>query len=593
MFLILILFPFIVTNANKKMKKILLLAFAVQLSMLLNAQVLVPEKETIANSDAGHKEIEVEKSLDGYNSFPIGNKGVLLAYKSVEKKKSGFYDFNITNYDTAFNEVAKYNVLVPKEYSIIEYLTEKECGYFLLANDLLERKLASKKRPTFQNSYFFDYTIVKIDLNTNKLTTYNGTNNRALFLNEMKVVDGKVILIGRQGASERKINTVQTASIGLLFVPAIFYSPNYDPAIITIDMKSKNVMKQVALKDYFRGDAGILATSYNEKNGDFSAVIKHKVKKKSKYFLRNTEEGVLKSNINIDFPENMEMFRAKMEVKDNKKVFVATYGEKWGGKLSVMDHKTEGICVGLFENSNKVNMIRIPWKKFDNTITTLIGSNSFDDNKKYKKGDADAELEVTFSRIIIKDNEYVFLGEITKPRYYYITTTITDSKGRQSTKTETYYDGIQVIGLISFGVNSEGSLLWENAHEYFGNISFKLASRADFYQTGDEQYTSVYVDKNNIPHVYSFLSDNTKPLLSELSQPLGIRNGDEAKFVYNWQLGMPKLWYKDNYYYQGCSIDVSYKTKVDGKKVKLEKSEKKMVKYYYTFNKIKIPVLGE
>lgn len=183
---------------------------------------------------------------------------------------------------------------------------------------MLERKLASKKRPTFQNSYFFDYTIVKIDLNTNKLTTYNGTNNRALFLNEMKVVDGKVILIGRQGASERKINTVQTASIGLLFVPAIFYSPNYDPAIITIDMKSKNVMKQVALNDYFRGDAGILATSYNEKNGDFSAVIKHKVKKKSKYFLRNTEEGVLKSNINIDFPENMEMFRAKMEVKDNK-----------------------------------------------------------------------------------------------------------------------------------------------------------------------------------------------------------------------------------------------------------------------------------
>jgi hypothetical protein len=80
----LILFPFIVTNTNKKMKKILLLAFAVQLSIMLNAQVLVPEKETIANSDAGHKEIEVEKSLDGYNSFPIGNKGILLAYKSVE-----------------------------------------------------------------------------------------------------------------------------------------------------------------------------------------------------------------------------------------------------------------------------------------------------------------------------------------------------------------------------------------------------------------------------------------------------------------------------------------------------------------------------
>jgi hypothetical protein len=105
------------------MKKILLLAFAAQLSILLNAQVLVPEKETIANSDAGHKEIEVEKSLDGYNSFPIGNKGVLLTYKSVEKKKSGFYDFNITNYDTVFNEVAKYNVLVPKDYSIIEYLS--------------------------------------------------------------------------------------------------------------------------------------------------------------------------------------------------------------------------------------------------------------------------------------------------------------------------------------------------------------------------------------------------------------------------------------------------------------------------------------
>ncbi len=575
------------------MKKILLLAFAAQLSMLLNAQVLVPEKETIANADAGHIEIEVEKSLDGYNSFPIGNKGALLTYKSAEKKKGGFYDFNITNYDTAFNEVAKYSVQVPKEFTIVEYLNEKECGYILLAKDLLDHPRPGKRKPIFQRSYFFDYTIIKIDLNTNKLTTYNGTNNRALFLTEMKVVDGKVILIGKKGASEKKINTVQTASVALLFVPAIFYSPNYDPAIITIDMKSKNVMKQVALNDYFRGDAGVLAASYNEKNGDFSAIIKHKVKKKSKYFLRNTEEGVLKSNINIDFPENMEMFRAKMEEKDNKKVFVATYGEKWGGKFSVMDHKTEGICVGLIENNNKLNLVRIPWKKFDNTITTLIGSNSFDDDKKYKKSDADVEFDVTFSKIIIKDGEYVFLGEITKPRYYYYTTTITDSKGRQSTRTETYYDGIQVIGLISFGVNSEGNLLWENAHEYYGNISFKLASRADFYQTGDEQYTSVYVDKNNIPHVYSFLSDNSTPLLSEFSQPLGIRNGDEDKFDYNWQLGMPKLWYKDNYYYQGCSVEVSYKTKVDGKKAKLDKSEKKMVKYYYTFNKIRIPVLGE
>ncbi|MFA9214341.1 MAG: hypothetical protein ACEQSR_10925 [Candidatus Methylacidiphilales bacterium] len=575
------------------MKKILLLALATQLSILLNAQVLVPEQDTILNSDAGHKEIEVEKSLDGYNSFPIGNKGVLLTYKSAEKKKGGFYEFNITNFDTAFNEVAKYSVLVPKEYTIVEYLTEKECGYLLLANDLLNRNGAAKKRPTFQHSYFFDYTIVKIDLNTNKLTTYNGTNNRALFLNEMKVVDGKVILLGKQGASERKINTVQTASIGLLFVPAIFYSPNYDPAIITIDMKSKNVMNQFALNDYFRGDAGILAAGCNEKNGDFSAVMKHKVKKKSKYFLRNIEEGVVKNNINIDFPENLEMFRGKMEVKDNKKVFVGTYGEKWGGKFTVIDHKTEGICVGLFENNSKVNMIRIPWKKFDNTITTLIGSNSFDDNRKYKKSDADADLDVTFSKIIIKADEYVFLGEITRPRYYYITTTTTDDKGRRSTRTEVYYDGIQVIGLISFGVNSEGALLWENAHEYYGNISFKLASRADFYQTGEEQFTAVYPDKQNIPHVYSLLSDNTTPLLSEIRQPLGIRNGDLNTFDYNWKLGVPKLWYKNNYYYQGCSIEVSYKTKVDGKKVKLDKSEKKMVKYYYAFNKIKIPVLGE
>jgi hypothetical protein len=192
------------------MKKILLLAFAAQLSMLLNAQVLVPEKETIANADAGHIEIEVEKSLDGYNSFPIGNKGVLLTYKSAEKKKGGFYDFNITNYDTAFNEVAKYSVQVPKEFTIVEYLNEKECGYILLAKDLLDHPRPGKRKPSFQRSYFFDYTIIKIDLNTNKLTTYNGTNNRALFLTEMKVVDGKVILIGKKGASEKTKSTNMT-----------------------------------------------------------------------------------------------------------------------------------------------------------------------------------------------------------------------------------------------------------------------------------------------------------------------------------------------------------------------------------------------
>lgn len=312
---------------NPKFKTIFLITLLISCRFFVNAQTNETNEDDQEIIDEGHFDLVVEEAKGDYQTYPIGKYGVLFCYKSVEKNKSGLFDFNITKLDTSFVEHFKMSEGIPKDYEVIDFKNENQFAYFLLADDK-----NSRISPFFMDAYFHEYTLLKVNVVTKESTVFRGKTSRAFFLKEMILDKGIVTLVGKSGASEAKISVVAGFSFLLFFSPMLFYAPNYDPLIHSIDMNAKiGVLKEYNMKDYFRGDAGIIDIDYI--NGDFTALIKHKIKRKSTYSIRNLENNILKSDIPFEFPKGLEMYKSKINsLSENKKVIVGTYGKITGTK---------------------------------------------------------------------------------------------------------------------------------------------------------------------------------------------------------------------------------------------------------------------
>ncbi len=558
------------------MKKILLFIaiFLTSLSVFSQKKKTDTQIETIEDAIKIHKELNLDDAEDGFKIIPADKQGMVIAYMPEAKSKNGLKDFVFKKYDVSFNEEFKTKIPVNKDYEIIDYELEGEYLYFILANDKNARQ-----NMILLNPYFKDYLLVKLNLNTKEIKTSPGLMEKALHLKQMLVKNGVVTLVGRVGPTQGDLQTVACLSACLCYIPLIFYTPTYKPYIVSIDMKNKSsVKKEYMMENYGKGISEVVDVDQHDSLDEISFTIKHKLKKVSSLTLRTIKAGKLSSDYKIKIPDNIEVYKGKLNhIDEENKIMVGTYGPITGMKTGT-GNVTQGVYVGNIA-SNKLKFLKlIPWNKFKKFKVPTTRSEDRALKKTAKTGKAaNIVIQVIFHDVVVKDNETVFFGETYYPKYETRVETYWDSNGRMRTRTVTVFVGYQYAGTLIFAVNEVGELLWDDGFTLSGPLTFLLKERFKFYETGENVYTVVYNEGSTLKTQTLDKESDTR-ITKQVNMSTLDKKGDKITATYTNSVDI-EYWY-DDFYLASGSVDV---------KNKKEKGKNRKKSIFY-FNKIELPL---
>ncbi len=560
------------------MKKILLFNAILLTSLLVFSQKkkeTEPKWEPIEDAIKIHKEFDIDDTEFGFKVIPVEKQGVVLAYMPDAKETNGFKDFVFKKYDISFNEEFETNVTVNKDYKIIDYQLDNEDLYVLFANDKNARKIQILTTP-----YFKDYLIVKLNLVTKELKTTTGILEKALHLKQIIAKNGIVSLTGRVGPTAQELNLIGSLSMCLCYIPMLFYVPNYKPYVVTFNMKNKSIIKkEYLMENYGKGISELLDADQHDSLDEIVFTVKHKLKKTSSLTIRSIKSGKLLPDYNIKTPDNIEVFKGKINyVNDENKILVGTYGEVTGKKFNG-ENRTQGIYVSNL-NKNKLEYFKIiPWTKFKNfrVATTASEDRAIERSNKTGKT-ANILMQVIFHDPIIKDEEIVFFGETYYPQYKVTIEETTDARtGRViSTRRITEFIGYQYSGTLVFAINEAGELLWDDGFNVNGPLTFFLKERFKFYETDDNSYTVIYNEGSSLNMQTINKEDNTRKR-RYVDMSAVAKKGD--KITSSYSNADVEYWY-DDFYIASGRVDV---------KNKKEKGKNKKKNVFY-LNKVELPL---
>ncbi|MES2380531.1 MAG: hypothetical protein V4538_05795 [Bacteroidota bacterium] len=555
------------------MKKIILFSLVIFSCLGVIAQKnKAPEAETIKDAIKIHKELNMDDAEASFKVIPVDSQGLIVAYMPESKAKNGLKDFIFKKLDVSFEEDYKTKITINKDYKILDYQFEGENLYFLFTNNK-----NSHGNTFLTDPYFKDYLLVKLNIATKEIKTFPGLLDKALHLKQMLVKNGVVSLAGKIGPTQSDLQMVTCLSACLCYIPLIFYTPTFKPYIVNVDMKTKSgSKKEFLMENYGKGIGEIVDIDQHDSIDELSFTVKHKYKKISKLSIRTIKGGKLNADVNIKIPQNIEVYKGKLNHIDaENKVIVGAYGPITGMKTGT-GNVTQGIYVGMMTNNKQKFFKTIPWNKFKNfkVATTRAEDKAIKKSAKTGKA-ANITMQVIFHDVIVREDEKVFFGETYYPKYE-THTEVSMVNGRMQTRTVTVFVGYQYSGTLIFAISNEGELLWDNGFNVNGPLTFFLKERFKFYETGDNEYTVVYND-GYILKTQTFDKENNTRNFKQVDMSNTEKKGD--KITASYTNSDIEYWY-DDYYIASGSLDIKNKN---------EKGKNKKRSVFY-FNKIELPL---
>ncbi|MES2655345.1 MAG: hypothetical protein V4620_07140 [Bacteroidota bacterium] len=555
------------------MKKIILFSLVIFSCLGVIAQKnKAPEAEIIKDAIKIHKELNMDDAEASFKVIPVDSQGVIVAYMPESKAKNGLKDFIFKKLDVSFEEDYKTKITINKNYEILDYQYEGESLYFLFTDNK-----NSHGNTFLTDPYFKDYLLVKLNIATKEIKTFPGLLDKALHLKQMLVKNGVVTLVGKIGPTQSDLQMVTCLSACLCYIPLIFYTPTFKPYIVNVDMKTKSgSKKEFLMENYGKGIGEIVDVDQHDSIDELSFTVKHKYKKISKLSIRTIKGGKLNADVNIKIPQNIEVYKGKLNHIDaENKVIVGAYGPITGMKTGT-GNVTQGIYVGMMNNNKQKFFKTIPWSKFKNfkVATTRAEDKAIKKSAKTGKA-ANITMQVIFHDVIVREDEKVFFGETYYPKYE-THTEVSMVNGRMQTRTVTVFVGYQYSGTLIFAISNEGELLWDNGFNVNGPLTFFLKERFKFYETGDNEYTVVYND-GYILKTQTFDKENNTRNFKQVDMSNTEKKGD--KITASYTNSDIEYWY-DDYYIASGSLDIKNKN---------EKGKNKKRKVFY-FNKIELPL---
>ena len=410
-------------------------------------------------------EIESKSAIDQYNIVPIGEKGIIIFYETMQSESARNEKWIFSKYDTSFNEIwtTEYPLLNNLSYS--KYYVDTLFMYALFV-------------------YGRQFEIVKLNIETSAIEVIKGSSAQGeMQVQALIAQDGNLYFGGNLAPSESKVFARST--LGFIFFPLMFI-PNFMPereAFLThVNLETK-VSRGIdfGLKG-FSSVASIAKDTFNNKI----------------YVLLKNANG-RNSTIHFqDFKTNGQRSKASII-----KPFTKQY-QLLDGKLSVIN-TSESVLLGTYSKNGNSGSQGFYFSKIVNGKQDFIQYHSFTtfknffeylnveekeriqkriQRKKARGKDLDLDYRLLIHDLISDSIQYTMVAEAYQPRFHTEFRTVW-MYGRPMEQPYEVFDGYQYSHAIIAAFDTNGRLKWDNWFSINNIMSYNLNEKVKAIKNGD------------------------------------------------------------------------------------------------------------
>lgn len=224
-----------------------------------------------------------------------------------------------------------------------------------------------------------------------------------------------------------------------------------------------------------------------------------------------SKEGKQEGVIELNNLESLKIMRSFILVPDKSNVLtlLGTYDIVTGRNISFDDLKEseDAKGAGMFYlqilEGKQASLKFYDFLSFENIYGSLAGAemdyskNNVNANDSPSKKNLSALFHFNNPQVMLKDDQFIFSVEVYKPYYRTETRMDYDYYGRPTPYTYSVFEGYNFYDLIVAGLNSEGTLIWNNDFPIHNLKSFSLSPNVAIFR--DDNYISMaYVNDGKI-----------------------------------------------------------------------------------------------
>ncbi len=428
-------------------------------------------------------EIEAKSQADNYKIIPFGKKGVIVFCQSNEysdKKNNKWY---FTLYDTNFKEMWSKEQAVLRNLSFRFFDYTNRYLYLYLENGTMNA------RGSFQ--------ILKVDVDSLAITTYNSSIPVGCVVNGFKVLNGVAMLSGRTLPSGGT-NCLQMC-FNMTCIPFFtgFTIVRIKPFLFQYDMNYGN---SKMITDLFKEQAYVESLAVDTKDSLFVTSIKNHIPRNTNamYIDKFNTGGSKVSSLKLltNNPKRKLNTAKVVSLSESDKIIIGTYNNYTSGNMANpafagTSESSTGIYFTKVVNDEQKFIKFYNFSKFPGFYSYLSAHRTEKIMKKEKKleakgGEMSFNYQLLVHNIIKKDSNYIMIAEAYYPEYHSYTQTSWDSHGVPTTTTITIFDGYRYTNAVVACFDSEGELLWDNSFEIMNILTFNLHERVKVLLDGQD-----------------------------------------------------------------------------------------------------------
>lgn len=415
-------------------------------------------------------EIEAKSESDAYNIIPFGNKGVLLFFKYSTKGDRLYENYNFTMYSTSFKELWEQtvNIKTTWQYHSYKYIDEKLYMLF-------QKPYLSNKTPIL---------LLTMDVNKGTYTTNEYDIPAKSVIRGFELTKNHLFIGGRTEVPQSTY-CFQTC-FNMFIIPLIFDLSviNIDPVMFIIDRNSGK---------------GEWIPANLKKNGmveNIQLIDSNKVSYMVNTFIKRNKQKILiydiGANGSIENTTSIDEINDKKIINDarfcslgnNEKLIIGTYSR--GKYRSNRGQAKLQPASGIYFAKGKGNSITYikyhNFSVFKNLFNSMSAKAAAKTKKSIQKAQAKGkefffEFNILFHDIIVKNNQYIVVGELYYPEFRTVHYYTYDAYGRPILQTYQVFAGYRYTQALIACFDNDGNLLWDNQFNIKKILTFNLKER--------------------------------------------------------------------------------------------------------------------
>lgn len=497
-------------------------------------------------------EIDIDRgNSDEYNTITVGQFGLITFFETDEKENKESRLWQIDKYSTGLKLDWSKKEGVSRNLNYVKHFQKDNLLYLLFAQPSLS---------VFSTSpiYKQEYEIVTIDVKTGDIKSTNQPLTIAASIEDFIVENNTAFIAGKLGPSKnfkRKKCCIMIATCGWAALCKSLRFAKTDGYLLTLNLSSSKTNLEV-INTGEKSDSKIVSLSVDSKTHIINALTYGLQKETGlQLFIRQYESsGVLKNILKIDGGNEYELYSGEItNTASNEMLIVGTFGKRSLMNTGLGEHQvaSSGLYICKMINNSQKYIKFYPFANFKNFFGYLGEKTEQKVEAKIeKRKDKGKEVNVSYRllshEIIVKNNQYYFIGECFYPEYHTEVYYTTDANGRTVRQTRRVFDGYRYTHAIATKFDNDGKMLWDASFPIWDILTFTLKERIAVL-TDRTALTLVYSQGG---YLKSKVVDQNNLKDGSLNIPLELPSQDD---------NLRSSWGSDiNYWYDNCFIAWGY-----------------------------------